>query len=196
MACNRPSTCELHSDLEDFRRLRKLETGRCQLSQDLLYDRRDPVAARRTPDRAQKFADHKVIVKDIDAALAALCIFNNPLRRHPGSVRPDPGIKNKVRNREDSSRPDDFSNARGNEPERRAEPGDRARGLIERFADCLVAQNQILFEPFEVPQIGEPMMERVIYDKMAGGCDRASLFWSGHNLATNQTEASFNAEFV
>jgi hypothetical protein len=135
-------------------------------------------------------------VQDVNSALPSFRVFNDPLRRSPGSVRPDPRIKHEVRNWYDSSGPDDFSNTRSDEPEWRTKPTNRAGGFAERFTDGPVAQTEIMIEPFEVPQIGEPMVKRVINNKMAGTCDRTSLFWPGHNLTTNQTEASFNTEFV
>ena len=135
-------------------------------------------------------------MQDVNSALPPFRVFNDPMRRPPCSVRPDPRIKDEVRNRYDSSRPDRFSNASSNEPEWRTKPTNRAGGFAERCTDGLVAQTEIMIEPFEVPQIGEPMVKRVINNKVAGTCDSASLFWPGHNLTTNQTEASFNTEFV
>jgi hypothetical protein len=44
--------------------------------------------------------------------------------------------------------------------------------------------------------MGKPMIKGMVYQKMPGSCNRASLFGPGRNLATNQTEASFHAEFL
>jgi hypothetical protein len=68
------------------------------------------------------------------------------------------------------------------------------RWFAERVADRLVALQNIQAEFFGVPQIGKPMVKRVVNQKMPGRCNRASLFRPGRNLASNQTEASFHAE--
>jgi hypothetical protein len=40
------------------------------------------------------------------------------------------------------------------------------------------------------------MVKRVVYKKMPGSCNRASLFRPDRDLRTNQTEAGFDAELV
>jgi hypothetical protein len=135
-------------------------------------------------------------VKDVDSALTTLRIFNNPFRRPSGPVGLNPGIKNKMRDWKDASRPGGLSNSGRNEPERRTKPTKRMTRFTERVADRLVARSKVQPESFEVPQIGKPMVKRVVYQKMPGSCNRASLFRSGRNLATNQTEACFHAELV
>jgi hypothetical protein len=70
------------------------------------------------------------------------------------------------------------------------------RWFAERLADRLVAPQDIQAEFFKVPQIGKPMVKRVVYQKMPGRCNRASLFRPGRNLASNHTEASFHPEFA
>jgi hypothetical protein len=68
--------------------------------------------------------------------------------------------------------------------------------FTERVGDRLIAQGKIQPESVDVPQIGKPVVERMIHHKMPGSCNRASLFRSSRNLATNQTEACFHIEFV
>jgi hypothetical protein len=102
-------------------------------------------------------------VKDVDSALTTLRIFNNPFCRPPGPVGLDPGINNKMRDWQDSSRPGDLSNSGRNEPERRTKPTKRMTRFTERVADRLVARSKVQPESFEVPQIGKPMVKRVVY---------------------------------
>jgi hypothetical protein len=135
-------------------------------------------------------------MKDVDSALATLRIFNNPFRRFSSPVRPNPGIDNKMRDRQDSSRPGGLSDSGGNQPEGRTKPGKGMTRFTEGVADRMVAKSKIQPESFQVPQIGKPMVERVIYQKMPGSCDCASLFRTGRHLATDQTEACFHAELV
>ena len=117
----------------------------------------------------------------------------------PGTSSVDPPIEewqilpapenDKVRDRQDSSRPGDLANSGGNEAERRTKPTKRMLRLTERVADRLVARSKIQPESFVLPQIGKPMVKRVIYQKVPGSCNRACPFRLGRNVATNQTEA-------
>ena len=68
--------------------------------------------------------------------------------------------------------------------------------FAERVADRSITPCKIQVESFKTPQIGKSMVKCVVYQKMTGICDRASLLWTGHNLATDQTEACFHAELV
>jgi hypothetical protein len=135
-------------------------------------------------------------VKDVDSAITTFRILNNPFCRPSGPVGLNPGINNKVRDRQDSSRPGDLSNSVRNESKRRTKPTKRMAHFTDRLADRLIAPGKIQPESFEIPQIGKPMVKRVIYQKMPGGCDRASLFRPGRDLRTNQTEACFDAELA
>jgi len=135
-------------------------------------------------------------MEDVDSALTTLRIFNNPFRRPSRLVRLKPGINDKMRDRQDPSRPGDLSNSGRNKPKRRAKPANRMTRFTKRVADRLVARTDIQPESFEIPQIGKPMVKRVIYQKMPGSCDCPSLFRPGRNLATHQTEACFHAELV
>jgi hypothetical protein len=68
--------------------------------------------------------------------------------------------------------------------------------FADRVVDRVIAPGKIQPESFEVPQIGKPMMKRVVYQKMPGSCNRASLFRPNRNLRPNQTEACFDAELA
>ena len=65
--------------------------------------------------------------------------------------------------------------------------------FTERVADRFITPGQIQSESFEVPQIGQPMMEGVVDQKMPGCGNRATLFRLHRDLRTNQTEACFDA---
>jgi hypothetical protein len=101
-----------------------------------------------------------------------------------------------VRDRQDSPRFGDLSNSGRNEPERRTKPTKRMARFTDRFADRLITPGKIQPESFEVPQIDKPMVKCVVCQKMPGICNRAGLFRSDRNLATDQTEACFHAELV
>jgi hypothetical protein len=68
-----------------------------------------------------------------------------------------------VRNRQDSSRPGDLSNGGRNQSERRTKPTKRLARFADRVVDRLIAPGKIQPESFEVPQIGKPMVKRVVY---------------------------------
>ena len=183
---------QMRSGLQYLRRIRKSKTGGRKLYQYVMHYTGNPVAVRRAPHQTRNSPGHKSIVKDVDSSLTALRIFNDPFRRHSSPVRLKPGINYKMRDRQDSSRPGDLSHRRRNEPERRTKPAKRMTRLTECVGDRLIAPGKIMPESVDVPQISKPMVERVIYQKMPGGCNRTSLFWPDLNLATNQTEACFH----
>ena len=179
-----------------FQRVRKLKTGCGQLAQDLPHHTGNPSAARGASDQARYSADHQSIVEDVDPATTARRIFNNPSRRSTRPIGLEPRIKNKVRYWQNSSCLGDLSHGGRNESERRTEPGKRLIRFAKRVRNRLIAPGKIQLESVDVPQINEPMMERVIYQKMARSCNGPSLFRPGRNLATHDTEARFHLEVV
>jgi hypothetical protein len=135
-------------------------------------------------------------VKDIDTALTTFRVVDNPLC---GPSRPagfKPGINHKMRDRQDPSRPGDLSNSGRNDSERRTKPRQRMARFTDRVADRLIAPGKIQSEFFDVPQIGKSMVKGVVDEKMPGTGNRASLCRPSRDLATNQTEACFDVEFV
>ena len=135
-------------------------------------------------------------MEDVDSAAAALRIFDNPSGRSTSPIGLKPRIKHKVRYRHNSSCLGDLSHSGRNESERRPKPGKGPRCFTKRIGNRLIAPTKIQLESVDVPQIIKPMVERVIYQKMPRGCNGASLFRPGSNLATNDTEACFHFEVV
>ena len=135
-------------------------------------------------------------MEDVDSAAAALRIFDNPSGRSTSPIGLKPRIKHKVRYRHNSSCLGDLSHGGRNESERRPKPGKGPTCFTKRIGNRLIAPSKIQLESVDVPQIGKPMVERVIYQKMPRGCNGASLFRPGSNLATNDTEACFHFEVV
>jgi hypothetical protein len=141
-------------------------------------------------------ADYKPIVKDVDSATMALRILDDPFRRSAGPIGLKPGIQDKVCHRQNSSGLVDLSHRGRNKSERRAKPGKRPIFFAKRLRDRLIASDKILIESIGVPQIGKPMVERVIYQKMPRGGDGTCLRRPGDDLATHKTEARLYFEFV
>jgi hypothetical protein len=199
VAARKIGSTSTHSDAalcltQRFRRVRKLKTGCGQLAQDLSHRTGNPSAVRGASDQARYSADHQAIVQDVDPATPARRIFNNPSRRSTRSIGLEPRIKNKVRYRQNSPCPGDLSHGGRNESERRTEPGKRLTRFAKRLRNRLITPGKIQPESVDVPQITEPMMESVIYQKMARSCYGPSLFRPGRNLATHHTEARFHLE--
>jgi hypothetical protein len=90
----------------------------------------------------------------------------------------------------------DLSHGGSNESERRTKPGKRRTCFTKRIANSLIAPHKIQFESVDMPQIHDPMVKRVIYQKMPRACNGASLFRSGRNLATDDAEAGLHSEIV
>jgi hypothetical protein len=135
-------------------------------------------------------------VKNIDTALTTFRVVNNPFCGPSRPVGFNPGINHKMRDRKDPSLPGDLSNSGRNDSERRTKPRQRMALFTDRVADCLIAPGKIQPEFFDVPQISKSVVKRVVDQKMPGSGNRASLFRPSRDLATNQTEACFDAEFV
>jgi hypothetical protein len=141
-------------------------------------------------------ADHKPIVEDVDSAGAALGIFDYPSCWPTSPIRLKPRIEDEMGNRQDASCRGDLSHGGRNESEGRAEPGKRQTWYTERVRNRLIAPDQVRLELVDVPQISEPVAERVIYQKMAGSRNRPSLFRPACNLAANEAKARFDFEVV
>ena len=135
-------------------------------------------------------------MEDVDSAAAALRIFDYPSGRSISPIGLEPRIKRKVRYRHNSSCLGGFSHGGRNESERRPKPRKGPTGFAKCVRNRLIAPSKIQLESVDVPQISKPMVERVIYQKMPRGCNGASLFRPGRNLATNDTEACFYFEVV
>jgi hypothetical protein len=135
-------------------------------------------------------------MEDVDSAAAALRIFDYPSGRSTSPIGLEPRIKHKVRYRHNSSCLGDFSHGGRNESEWRPKPRKRPICFTKGVRNRLIAPSKIQLESVDVPQITKPMVERVIYQKMPRGCNGASLFRPGRNLATNDTETCFHFEIV